>query len=577
MAAGRHTQETGGSFDEQLERAAAVLREGKALERLWRRDASLWTGTDEGGLLGWLDLPARSSELLPALGAFAAEARAEGIDRVVVLGMGGSSLGAEALVRCGPRRADGAPELVLLDSTDPERVAEVEASLRGHRPLFLAASKSGGTLETALLQRYFLPRFTARSFVGLTDPGTSLETEAGARGFRAVFHGEPDVGGRFSVLSVFGLLPALLCGVAIEDVLKAASRARDEVFSGGPEAVRVERLAAFVGAAFLSRRDKLTVIAPPRLRAFGWWWEQLVAESLGKSGRGVVPVLEEPLDAAARSGEDRAWLRLGELGLEEQRLEGDDVDAAASGAHRIVPGHDPVLGHIFEHAFESGAGLGAELYRWEVAIALAGHLLQVDPFDQPDVEAAKVATRRYVDKLRRGESLPGPAPATLGLVQLSGFAAGAGARAETGLPALDQLLTAAARPGAYVAFLAYLPEKPEVERGLAALRALLLERLGVATCVGFGPRYLHSTGQLHKGGPRIGAFVILTAERAPGPQVPDERFGFREVQLAQALGDGEALASRGLPVLLAHLRGPLGDALAQLRQVFYDRLGEPLG
>ncbi|HUP24752.1 MAG TPA: transaldolase, partial [Thermoanaerobaculia bacterium] len=422
MEGTRESRSTASTVASFLERIAVMfdrLRAANALDRLRRGDASLWTSADEAQWLGWLDLPERSLRALPALEELVAAARSDGIDRVVVLGMGGSSLGAEALVRCGPRVALDIAELVLLDTTDPDRVADAEAALRGHQPLFVCSSKSGTTLETALLQAYWLERYDAASFVAVTDPGTQLENEARAKGFRAVLPGDREVGGRFSVLSAFGLLPAALCGIGVREVLDAAVRARDSVFGGGSDGERrVEGLAALLGAAATTGRDKLTVLAPQHLRSFGWWLEQLLAESLGKNGRGVVPVLDEDYAPAARYRPDRAFLWLDDEG--DPRSAAERERLAAAGRELVAAGQ-PV-----ERLPIDTRDLGAELYRWEVVTALAGHLLAVHPFDQPDVEAAKVATRRYVEALRRGEALPRAASVTAGAVELSGYGGGTG-------------------------------------------------------------------------------------------------------------------------------------------------------
>jgi transaldolase/glucose-6-phosphate isomerase len=468
--------------------------------------------------LGWIDLAVRMTSEVDSLTDFAAQVAGEGIERILVLGMGGSSLAPEVFQRT-LGNAPSHPRLDVLDSTHPAAVAEC---LRGHPPegtLYVVSSKSGTTLETLSFFRTFWAEAAARlrdpgsRFVAITDPGTPLAALAAERGFRGTFLADPEVGGRFSALSHFGLLPAALIGVDLDRLLAGAEGVAADL--DAPLA-----LGAAMGELAAAGRDKLTLGTDSALHGLPAWLEQLVAESLGKRGTGVVPVDGEPPLEVAAYGPDRFFVR---LEIQEEPAAGPRLEALAAAGH---PTARLALGEPY--------ALGAEMLRWEVATAAAGVVLGVNPFDQPDVESAKRLARRAMAEPTSG--LEAPALPTDDLETVD----------------LDALL-GAARPGDYVAIQAFLAPTAATRERLAGLRRRLLAT-GCATMVGFGPRFLHSTGQLHKGGPDNGLFVQLVDEPAADLPVPETDYGYARLIAAQALGDAQALVERGRRLLRLELR-----------------------
>lgn len=474
-----------------------ALRRDGVVRRLWARDHTLWK-PDPAGIadrLGWLDAPDRVRERVPALTAFARELAAEGVTDVVLMGMGGASLAAAVLH--DTLAADGAPALHAPDTTDPAELLALETRLDLDRAFFIASSKTGGTIETHALLAHFRERVgDPARFAAITDAGTSLDAIAREGGFRRVFAGDPDIGGRFSALSAFGMVPAALAGA---DPALLALRAR-EMFEAcradDPAANPGALLGAILGEAALAGRDKVTLVLPDALRGLGVWIEQLLSESLGKEGKGLVPVEGEPLAGPDAYGPDRLFVALGEC---------EGLDALAAAGFPVV-----------RLPYDGPAQLPAEFARWEVATAVAGHVLGVHPFDQPNVQEAKDATARALAE-------PAPMPPTPPLADVLG----------------------SLRAGDYLALLAWLPRTPEHAAALAELRARLRDRHGVAVTVGFGPRYLHSTGQLHKGGAANGVFVQIVDADAADLPVPGKPYTFARLKAAQAQGDLEALLGRG--------------------------------
>ncbi|MGH3010672.1 MAG: hypothetical protein ACRDMY_02325 [Gaiellaceae bacterium] len=454
------------------------------VERVWARDATLWTGSDENRWLGWLDEPVRMSERLPELLAFAEDARAA-FDTTVLLGMGGSSLAPEVL-----RRTFGAEGFHVLDTTHPAAVRRLAGDLDSARTLFLVASKSGTTLETRCHLDFFWKHAGERgeAFVAITDPGSELESVAQERGFRAVFPGEPTIGGRYSALSAFGLVPAALMGVDVDDLLGRAS-VLVEASRGIEENVGLE-LGLAIGKGWQEGRDK--VLVRPNSGGFGLWAEQLLAESTGKEGKGLVPVPGE-----AAEGPDRQTAAV---------LAGEPYD------------------------------LGIEFYRWEFAVAVAGAIMGLNPFDQPNVQEAKDRTQEVLS----------------GHGQVPGTGTGTGTGPEEtgeGIEAVEDLLAGAAPPD-YVAVQAFIDPAREAELEPLVERA---RATGCVVTVGLGPRYLHSTGQLHKGGPPTGRFVQVVDDPGEELPIPGREFGFRRLIEAQALGDLAALRERGRPIVRVRL------------------------
>jgi len=508
----------GNAFDARL----ASLVASRTAARIWEGDVTLWV-TDPAtpeirDRLGWLRVADAMQSQASALAAFAADARTH-FDRTVLLGMGGSSLAPEVLWR-NAGAAPGFPALHVLDSTDPRAVAEVAAGNLA-RTLFLVASKSGSTLETDALFKYFWERKPdGAHFVAITDPSTSLVKLAAERRFRRVFENPADIGGRYSALSFFGLVPAALLGLDVAALLargiKMAHACREDAASN-PGLV----LGAVLGEAARRGRDKLTFLLAPEIESFGLWLEQLVAESTGKNGTGIVPIAGEALGAPVSYGDDRIFVALD-----------GPTTMAASPAHRAALA---AAGHPVVHArIATPLDLGAEFFRWEFATAVAGSVLGIHPFDQPNVAESKRNTLEIL------ATRPAPVPAAT--------------RAEV------EAFMQSVRPGDYVALLAYVPATAEYDARLAALQARLRDRLRVAVSRGFGPRYLHSTGQLHKGGPPRGHFMVITSAIELDVPIPGG-VSFGTLESAQAEGDLRALRARGRPAL--RLEGTaLLDALA---------------
>ena len=540
-----------------VEAALTTLLADRAVERLWARDHTFFRPdpTEIANRLSWLDCPTNMRPRLAELEALAKSVKEEKIKSVLLLGMGGSSLAPEVFAKVfGAKR--GWPRLAVLDSTDP---AAVEARLKAHPPqtsLYVVASKSGTTIEPLSFMNFFLGRAEAalggkagRRFVAITDPGSFLAGQATRLGFRAAVLNDPDIGGRYSALSCFGLLPAALMGVKIAKLLDRATEAAAQCQKPGRQNPGL-MLGAVMGAAALSGRDKLTVITSPTLAPLGDWIEQLVAESTGKEGRGVVPVVGEPVGPPAVYGPDRLFVYI-------RRRDDRTHDVAVDGLEKAG---QPVLRQEVDDLHD----LGGQFLIWEFATALAGRVLGINPFDQPDVEAAKVLARQMMSEYQAKGALPAEKPfLTTGSLSLSGDIAASG---------VDQAVTALMarrRPGAYLSLMAYLPPEPETEMILRGLRAWLRDKHGLAVTVGFGPRFLHSTGQLHKGDGGNGLFIQFTADDPadlPIPAEPGARHSvmtFGVLKAAQAMGDAAALRKAGRPVLRVHLGAHPASGLAE--------------
>ena len=563
-----------GAGSAQLASAIATRLAGWAAEhvaeRLWARDGTLWAASGKrpeevAAWLGWLELPAAMRGRIGELERIAREVRADGYTRAAVLGMGGSSLAPELFshvfgdaMGAPPPGSDGL-ELRILDSTHPDAVRGFREWAESGRTLFCVSSKSGSTTEPNAFHAAMSAHAPALDFVAITDPGTELADLARSQGFRAIVEGPPDVGGRYSALSVFGLLPAALHGVDLDGLLLRAARMAEACRRPAAENPGLQ-LGAALGEAALAGRDKLTIFTSPRLASLGDWIEQLVAESTGKSGYGIVPVVGEPVGAADGYGPDRQFVFI--------TLANDGDPAWPRLAAELEE-----LGHPGLHIeLADPLDIGAEFVRWEVATATAGILLGIDPFDQPDVQEAKEATRALLDSYRRDGALPQPAP----LVAEPGIAAYGDPAALGDEPvtvdgALRALL-ATGSDGDYFALLAYLPADPATVEQLRRMRGLVRERTGMATTLGFGPRFLHSTGQLHKGGPASGIFLQLTADPRRDLPIPGWQESFGTLIAAQAAGDLAALQRRGRRVLRLHLADP-AVGLGRLEAMMHETLG----
>lgn len=539
--------------------------EADVLRRVWDKDGTVWVPdlveaaqTPElGDRLGWLTLPEAMRPHLDELAAFAAEIRREGFTDVVLLGMGGSSLAPEVFQTIFGN-APGYPKLTVLDSTAPGSVRRVEAGLDLAKTLFLVSSKSGGTIETLSFYKYFYEAVSqvssepGRHFVALTDPGSKLEAIARDQGFRRTFSTPPEVGGRYSALTYFGLVPAALIGVNLPGVLDSAlamARTCQNSREAGPNPALA--LGAALGELAAAGRDKVTFVISPTFAPFGAWVEQLIAESTGKRGTGILPVVGEDLAPPDRYGDDRlfVYLRLASPRDGRANRELDRQVAALEAAGQPVIRVD--LGQP--------EAIGGEFFRWEMAVALAGSVLGINPFDQPNVESAKVKARELMAAYVEGGRLPADKPALT-----------AGGVAVYGGPGGDSLaerlaaFTAQAGPGDYLALMAYVTPSPEVDAALQALRLHFRDTLKIATTVGYGPRFLHSTGQLHKGDGNHGLCLQITADAAEEVSIPGEPYSFGVLIAAQASGDWQALAENGRRCLRLHFKKEVAAGLRKL-------------
>jgi glucose-6-phosphate isomerase len=521
--------------------ALEELAERRAVARLWDRDATLWKSEPEHvriieDALGWLTVGDDVRTELDELMGFVDELREDGFTHAVLLGMGGSSLAPEVLRKVFGVK-DGYLDVRVLDSTDPAAVLAVEQELDLCCTLFIVSSKSGGTTETASFHAYFYDRLTeleglhaGEHFVAITDEGTSLQQEAVDQCFRAVFINPSDIGGRYSALSFFGVVPAALMGIDLQRLLEGASEvgarcADEERLEENPGAV----LGAAIGGFARDGRDKVTLIASPSIAPFGAWVEQLLAESTGKEDKGVLPVDLEPIGVPADYGEDRLFVYL--------RLEGATEATQEAGVEALVAAGRPVLTVRLSSEWE----LGGEFLRWEVATALAGALIGIDAFDQPNVQESKDNTKRLLEDYTQGGALPDPPPD----VTVAADAARLGA-------ALDGLL-AQAKAGDYVCLQAYVTPDPAAWAELERARLALRRRARLATTAGYGPRFLHSTGQYHKGGPNTGLYVQLVGGDTQDAPIPGQLYSFGTLKRAQAEGDLLSLLSHGRRVLRVEL------------------------
>jgi transaldolase/glucose-6-phosphate isomerase len=532
------------------------------VRRLWQHDKSLWTGADEDKWLGWLD--SVTDDQIASYEKFAQDIKREDFKDVLLLGMGGSSLGPEVLAITFGHKS-GWPRLRILDSTVPAQIRAVEATLDLAKTLFIVSSKSGSTTEPNVLKDHFYQRVAdtigkdkaGRHFVAITDPGSSLEKTAKADGFRQTFFGVPSIGGRYSVLSAFGLAPAAAAGI---DVKQLVASARMMIRSCGSDVPPAEnpgvQLGIALGVAAREGRDKVTMLTSPGLASFGAWAEQLFAESTGKHGKGLIPVDGEPLGAPDVYGNDRIFIDL--------RLGNEPTAHEAKLAALEKAGH-PVVRIVQQSADH----IGQEFFRFEIATAVAGAIIGINPFDQPDVEASKVKTRELTSAFEKSGALPPEKPVwsdksvaiyTDNANAKALRAAGADGGAESWLKAHFSRV----RSGDYVAVLAYVARDDTNTALLQKARLTLRDQRHVATCLGFGPRFLHSTGQAYKGGPGTGVFLQITSDDLDDLAIPGHRASFGIIKSAQARGDFGVLAERGRRVLRIHLKGDVDAGLRAL-------------
>jgi transaldolase/glucose-6-phosphate isomerase len=544
----------------------AEWQSGGKVKRLWDRDASLWTGSDEANWLGWLDIVDEQISQQEQLQKLAKEVHTRGFEHVLLLGMGGSSLCPEVL-RMTFGRIPQFPTLHVLDSTDPAQVKFFEHQIDIPKTLFIVSSKSGSTLEPNIFKQYFFER-TKQSvgatkagshFIAITDPGSKMQQVAEGDHFLHIFFGRPSIGGRYSALSNFGMVPAAVMGL---DTKKFLGRAAEMVRACGPGASVDENpgavLGIILGTAAKAGRDKVTIITSPGISDLGAWLEQLLAESTGKIGKGIIPVDREVLSSPDTYGSDRifAYVRL-ETGVDQGQEE--KVAALEKAGH-------PVVRITMADTYD----LGAEFFRWEIATAVAGAIIGINAFNQPDVEASKIATRNLTSEYEKNGSLPAEKPVVEdGGVKLftdeknaAELAKAAGS--DKTLAGYLKAHLSRIKAGDYFAVLGYIQMNAEHERSLQALRHAVRDKKHVATCLGFGPRFLHSTGQAYKGGPNSGVFLQITCDDAVELPVPGQKFTFGVVKAAQARGDFQVLAERGRRALRVHLGSNLKAGLATL-------------
>jgi glucose-6-phosphate isomerase len=531
-----------------------------SVERIWRKDPSFWAddATDARSVatrLGWLDAPGSMLAHVAELRSFGDEIRHAGFSDIVVLGMGGSSLAPEVLRRTSPGRqrlSDRQPRLHVLDTTDPQTILSLTACIELSNTLFFVSSKSGSTIEANVLFEYFEERVAAATnaspgqhFVAITDPGSPLERLAKDRGFRRVFLNPADVGGRYSALTYFGLAPAAAVGLDVERLLFRAERATARARSGASDALQ---FGAALGELAQRGRNKLTFITSPTLAPFGLWAEQLIAESTGKNGVGIVPIDLEPLARPRQYGDDRVFVYL--------RLEADSNGHTDAVAGSLAAEGLPVIQRDLDDAYD----LGREFFDWEFATAVAGQILGINPFDEPNVQESKDNTSRVLRGFEETRKLDIPA-----LEDRMPVAYSPSFGASSLEPAVARFL-GDIKNGQYLAIVAYIAETQVHNDEIEEIRRHVRDALGIATTLGYGPRHLHSTGQLHKGGPPIGLFLQVTASDTTDIPIPGRPYTFGQLKRAQAIGDFESITSRDLPVLRVHLQTNIAAGLGALKR-----------
>jgi len=555
------SEEMLGAQQAEFAQAVAGLKANQTVARIWKKDASVWSDQPEhhkiiANSLGWLTVPAQVLDRVTELTAFAEEVRAAGFTHAVVLGMGGSSLCPEVLSQSFGQQA-GFPQLLVLDSTVPAAVAHLESQIKLESTLFIVASKSGSTTEPQMFERYFYERVkqvkgekVGENFIAVTDPGTLLENQAKESNYRKIFLNWSDIGGRYSALSFFGMVPFAVMGGDVKTLLTrataAANACRNEDAGSNPGAA----LGALLGTLANKGVDKLTLIASGQIASLGLWIEQLVAESTGKAGKGIVPVAGEALGEVSDYGEDRVFCSIS-VG---------EGEAAANAKLAALES----AGYVVVHQELSGPlDLGATFFIWEFATAVASSLLHIDAFDQPNVQESKDNTKRILNEFIAKGALPQQTPvATNGMLKLYGEDKTLGSTLDAAIAAHLRKVHA----GDYVAITQYFLETPEVESLVQQLRLAVRAKTHAATTTGYGPRFLHSTGQLHKGGGNNGVFLQLTAQDARDVPIPREPFGFSVLKQAQSQGDLESLVKHGRRAIRVDLGLDIVAGLKRLLQ-----------
>jgi transaldolase/glucose-6-phosphate isomerase len=552
-------------IEAEVRRTIHDWQSGAKVRRLWARDATLWTGKDESDWLGWLGVAEDELAHSERLDRIARDVTETGFEHALLLGMGGSSLCTEMLSLTFPSR-EGHPRLRILDSTDPAQVKAREREVDLAKTLFIVSSKSGTTLEPNIFERYFFERVkeavgadeAPKRFIAITDPGSKLERLAEDAGFRDVAHGVESIGGRYSALSDFGMVPGVIMGVDVHELLDRAERMAHSCAACVPAADNPGLvLGAIIGVCANRGRDKLTLVTSSPIGDLGAWLEQLLAESTGKNGKGVIPVDREPLGAPDAYGDDRLFVYV--------RLGSDPDPRLDAAVAAIEHAGQPVVTIGIDDLYD----VGGELFRWEFATAVAGSVIGINPFDQPDVEASKIVTRELTSQYAKTGALPpeDPIASDNDLFLYADDRNASELLSAAGGDSPEEILRAhLARIGAgdYVALLAYIVMTAEHEQALTTMRREIRDRTRAATCVGFGPRFLHSTGQAYKGGPNSGVLLQITCDDPDDLPVPGEKYTFGVVKAAEARGDFQVLADRGRRALRVHLNQGVDAGLAAL-------------
>ena len=552
-----------GKYGDLIENTLTDLRESSVLDRMWSGDYSVWKPEPAGiaDRLGWLKIAQKMREDAVRLQRFALDVKACGYTNILLLGMGGSSL-APGVFRAAFGVCDGYPDLAVLDSTDPGAILYHANRLDPAKTLFIVSSKSGTTIETISFLKYFYnwmsDRLTAGvagdHFIAITDPGSSLAELANRYSFRNTYINAPDIGGRFSALSYFGLVPAALMGVDIRRILDSSLKMEKQCREND---LSMEKgnlgciLGAVIGTLARGGRDKLTIITSPAIECFGSWVEQLIAESTGKEGKGILPVVSEPVGPPGIYGDDRAFVYL--------KMAGDD--SRDSVVALLEDAGNPLVRLSMDDLYD----LGGQFFLWEMATAVAGHIMGINPFDQPDVEASKILTGKLLEDYGKDGRLSDETP----VLTCDGISVYGKPLSENMEGMLEAFLKQA-EPGGYVALQAYLQPTGETDHALDELRTKIRDRYKFAATVGYGPRYLHSTGQLHKGDTGRGLFVQFTADDARDVPIPDEMeskassVSFSVLKRAQAMGDRDVLLNAGRRVMRFHLGVDVTDGIETL-------------
>jgi glucose-6-phosphate isomerase/transaldolase/glucose-6-phosphate isomerase len=546
-----------------MDQAAADWKANNKVSRFWQKDASLWTSDGEENWLGWIDIVERQQQDQAAFDALAAEIKASGFRYALLLGMGGSSLCPEVLSVTFGQQA-GFPELVIVDSTDPVQVLAARNKVKLADTIVIVASKSGSTLEPNVLKQYFFdemvktvgPEKAGSHFIAITDPGSKMEQVAKADKFRHIYYGDPKIGGRFSALSNFGVISATVAGLDTKKLLAEAAKAvaASKLDPAENPAVQIGLL---MGVAANQGRDKITIFTSPEIFDLGAWMEQLIAESTGKLGKGITPVDRETIGAPSAYGDDRIFVYIRYTKTADASQDAKVAALAAAG--------QPVAFIEIDDLY----GIFGQFFTWEVATAVAGSITGINPFNQPDVESAKIETRALTTAYEETGKLPESTPiledAGVKIYAVASYAATLkGAASSQTLTGLLKAHFGQIKAGDYFAALAYLPMFPEHEAALQELRHKVLAKTRVATCLGFGPRFLHSTGQDYKGGPNTGVFLQITADHAEDVAIPGQKYSFGIVIDAQAAGDLAVLEARNRRALRIHLGKDVAAGLKTL-------------